>query len=145
MLLYTLILFSKSEQDQGEQWMLFCFSFSHELWLLRATLIYQTKATCQCHNIKFVIYIGFKGRQFFFFFFQTVFALSCSLRDALIYLIFVMLLCITKFLHFVIIKFIFCFYPYANVNQPNPGMASTNHICFIIPSKENIRHFQKLK
>ena len=39
------------------------------------------KATCRCHNIKFVIYISFKGRQF-------LFALSCSLQNAIVYLSF---------------------------------------------------------
>ena len=38
---------------------------------------------------------------------------------------FVMLLCIIKFLHYAIIKYMFCFYPYTNVNQPNPGTTST--------------------
>ena len=41
-----------------------------------------------------------------------------------------MLLCITKFLNYVIIKYIFCFHPYTNVNQPNLGIASTICTCY---------------
>ena len=54
----------------------------------------------------------------------------CSLHNVIAYLFsFVMLLCINKFLN-VIIEYIFCFYPYTNVNQPNPEISSTMCTCF---------------
>ena len=43
-------------------------------------------------------------------------------------LIFVMLLCITKFLSYVLIKYMFCVYHYTNVKQFNSGFANTIHI-----------------
>ena len=59
-----------------------------------------------------------------------------NIHSLFVYFIFVMLLCITKFLNYVIIKYIFCFHPCTNVDQPNAGMASTICTFFMIPLKQ---------
>ena len=97
LLLYSLILFSKREKDHAEYHTLMNYDCKG------VTQIYQTKATCHCHNIKLIISISFKVRQFLLCFFWPVFALSCSLHNAIVYLsCVVMLLCITKLLNHVI-------------------------------------------
>ena len=135
LLLYTLILFSKRKQDQGEllfnkrinsgwvdQDVVLLFAVSLIMIMKNHSNIPE-KATCLCQNINFVITSVSKADNFCEVF---LFALSCFLHNFIVYLFFfVMLFSIRKFLN-VIIKYIFCFYPYTNVNQPNTGIASTS-------------------